>query len=154
MKSVAVGLGAVLLAVATLQGQAGRAGGTAPARNAQPPTSPVTGNAVRGKALYEAYSCYGCHGFNGETGARPFVGTWGGNLATEGSFMAFIRGRQNLSPIQPSTSMPSYPANTLNDTQAKDIYAYIRTFKSNAPPLASIPTLNQILAAAEKPYKP
>ena len=35
-----------------------------------------------------------------------------------------------------------------------DIYAYIRTFKSNAPPLQNIATLNEIVKAASKPYKP
>jgi mono/diheme cytochrome c family protein len=114
----------------------------------------VTGNAVKGKTLYEQYTCYACHGFNGETGARPFVPNWSGNLATEGSFLAFLRGRANLSPVQPSTSMPSFPATSLSDAQAKDIYAYIRTFKPHAPELAAIPTLNQILSAAERPYKP
>jgi len=76
------------------------------------------------------------------------------NLANESSFIAFLRGRANLAPSQPSTGMPNYAADTLNDKQAKDIYAYIRTFKSNAPPADKIPALNQILAGAEKPYKP
>jgi mono/diheme cytochrome c family protein len=113
----------------------------------------VTGNAVNGKALYAKYTCYGCHGYNGETG-RAFVGNWTGNLATESAFMAFLRGRQNGAPVNPSTAMPSFPASTLNDQQAKDIYAYIRTFKSHAPPLKDIAPLNQILSAAAKPYKP
>jgi mono/diheme cytochrome c family protein len=131
---------------------AGRTGGTAaPARA---PTSPVTGNAVRGKQLYYDYSCYGCHGFNGETGARAFVPNWPANLATESSFMAFLRGRANQAPLQPSTGMPNYAKETLNDAQAKDIYAYIRTFKSNAAPADKIPTLNAILSAAQKAGKP
>ena len=40
------------------------------------------------------------------------------------------------------------------DKQAKDIYAYIRTFKSNAPPLQNITTLNEIVKSASRPYKP
>jgi hypothetical protein len=50
--------------------------------------------------------------------------------------------------------MPNYAAETLNDVQAKDIYAYIRTFKATAPPADKIPTLNAILSAAQKPGKP
>ena len=130
---------------------AGRAGASAPARV---PTSPVTGTAVRGKQLYYDSSCYGCHGFNGETGARAFVPNWPANLATESSFLAFLRGRANQAPLQPSTGMPNYARETLSDAQAKDIYAYVRTFKSNAPPADRIPAMNAILSAAQKPRQP
>ena len=47
------------------------------------------------------YSCYACHGFTGETGARTFVPNWPANLATESTFIAFLRGRANLAPDQP-----------------------------------------------------
>src|ERR1700686_904699 len=117
--------------IAMSQGRGGGRG-AAPAGNVNPPTSPVTGNAVNGKALYYNYSCYGCHGFNGETG-RAFVGNWSSNLATEDSFIKFLRARANVAPATPSTSMPNFAENTMSDRQAKDIYAYIRTFKSNAP---------------------
>ena len=127
--------------------------GGAPAGNATPPTSPVTGNAVNGKALYYSNGCYGCHGFNGETG-RAFVGNWTSNLGTEENFTRFLRARSNVAPATPSTAMPNFPESALNDKQVKDIYAYIRTFKSNAPPLANIPTLNEIVKAASRPYKP
>ena len=146
----AIGVTAALAAQAPASG--GR--GAAPAAPAKAPTSPVTGNAVRGKQLYYDYSCYGCHGFNGETGARAFVPNWPANLATESSFLAFLRGRANQAPVQPSTAMPNYSVETLSDVQAKDIYAYIRTFKSNAPPADKISTLNAILSAAQKPRKP
>src|ERR1700733_1962515 len=112
------------------------------------PTSPVSGNAVSGKALYYSYGCYACHGYNGETGARPFVGRWG-NLATEQGFIAFLRGRANVAPLVPSTSMPNFGEASLSDQKAKDIYAYIRTFKSSAPELKDIPTLNAIVDAAK-----
>jgi len=131
------------------------AGGQAPVRpRSQPPTSPVTGNATAGKKLYEAYSCYACHGYNGETG-RAFVGNWSANLATESSFIAFLRGRANVAPVQPSTSMPNFSAATLSDAQAKDIYAHIRTFRSHAPAnVEDIPVFNQILDGARQPSKP
>jgi mono/diheme cytochrome c family protein len=128
----------------------------APAPTAKPVTtltSPVTGNAVSGKKLYYDHACYSCHGFNGETGARPFVPNWPANLATERSFIAFLRGRANVAPVQPSTSMPNYPMESLSDAQAKDVYAYIRSFTSTPPPLEKIPTMTQILAAAKRPYK-
>jgi mono/diheme cytochrome c family protein len=143
----------MLPAIFIAQGRGGGRGAAATTGNPNPPTSPVTGNATNGKALYYNYSCYGCHGFNGETG-RAFVGNWSNNLSTEDSFIKFLRGRANVAPPAPSTNMPNFAENTLSDKQAKDIYAYIRTFKSNAPPLQNIPTLNEIVKAASRPYKP
>jgi mono/diheme cytochrome c family protein len=140
------------LVVSAAAGQ-GRGARGAAAGNTTPPTSPVSGNATNGKALYYNYSCYGCHGFNGETG-RAFVGNWSSNLANEENFLKFLRGRANVAPATPSTSMPNFAENTLSDKQAKDIYAYIRTFKSNAPEVKDIPTLSAILKAASRPYKP
>ena len=131
----------------------GGEGGAASARNLNPPISPVTGNAANGKGLYYNHGCYGCHGFNGETG-RAFVGNWSSNLANEENFIRFLRARANVAPLTPSTSMPNFPENSLNDKQAKDIYAFIRTFKSNAPPVQNIPVLNEIVKAASRPYKP
>ena len=144
-----------LQTVALAQGGAGRGRGAAPAGpTVTTLTSPVTGNAVTGKKLYYDHACYSCHGYNGETGARAFVPNWPANLATERSFMAFLRGRANVAPVQPSTSMPNYPVESLNDTQAKDVYAFIRSFKSTPPPVEKIPVMSQILANAQKPYKP
>ena len=155
--SVLMFVAAVGLAVVQAQGLAqGPAQGAAAAPAAKPVTaltSPVTGNAVTGKKLYYDHACYSCHGFNGETGARPFVPNWPANLATERSFTAFLRGRANVSPVQPSTAMPNYPVESVSDAQARDIYAFIRSFKSAQPPVDKIPVMNQILTAAKKPYK-
>jgi len=141
----AVGLFATAVALYAQGGGRGAAGiGHTP-----PPTSPVTGNAANGKALYYSYGCYACHGYNGETGARAFVGNWG-NLGTEERFLAFLRGRANVAPIPPSTSMPNFGESSLPDKPAKDIYAYIRTFKSTAPELKDIPTLNAIVESAKQ----
>jgi mono/diheme cytochrome c family protein len=144
------------------QGRGGRGGGGAAqtggrgARGAvgtnPAPTSPVTGHSVTGKKLYFDYSCYACHGYNGETG-RAFVGNWG-NLQTEAGFIAFLRLRGDRASMTPATTMPNYPVSTLSDKQAKDIYAYIRTFRSNSPEVKDIPTLNAIVGAASRPYKP
>ena len=146
-------LAAAAIGVAIVAASA-RIAAQAPAASAKPLTSPVTGNAVKGKQLYYDHACYSCHGFSGETGARAFVPDWPANLATERSFIAFLRGRANVAPLQPSTSMPNYPAQSLDDAQAKDIYAYIRSFTGRQPPLDTIPAMTQILEAAQKPYKP
>ena len=135
----------VLIAAATVYGQ-GR--GAAPLGKMPPPTSPVTGNSAAGKGFYYAYACYACHGYNGETGARAFVGNWG-HLGTEDAFITFLRGRANVAPVTPSTSMPNFAEASLTDKQAKDIYAYIRTFKSNAPAVKDIPTLSAIVESAK-----
>jgi mono/diheme cytochrome c family protein len=160
VKGKAIGTGSIavmallaLLALVVPVAAIGAQRGAAPNRNLPPPTSPVTGNAASGKALYYSYSCYACHGYNGETG-RAFVGNWSRNLESEESFIRFLRARANMAPVQPSTSMPSFAESTMSDNRAKDIYAYIRTFKSNAPDLKDIPTLNQIIKAAARPYKP
>lgn len=144
---------ASLLALVTPLAAQGPQRGAAPPGNRPAPTSPVTGNAASGKALYYSYSCHACHGYGGETG-RAFVGNWSRNLESEESFLRFLRARANLAPVQPSTSMPSFAESTMSDTRAKDIYAYIRTFKSHAPELKDIPTLNQIITAASRPYTP
>jgi mono/diheme cytochrome c family protein len=145
---VITALVAVFLPVLSAQvGGAAQPPGTKPA-----PTSPVTGNAATGKGLYFAYSCYACHGYGGETGVRAFVGYWG-NLADEQTFIKFLRGRANIAPATPSTLMPCFPENTMSDQRAKDIYAYIRSFKSTSPALKDIPTLSAILESAKQDKK-
>ncbi|HEX5230388.1 MAG TPA: c-type cytochrome [Bryobacteraceae bacterium] len=116
-------------------------------KNLPAPTSPFSGNATEGKALYYSYGCYACHGYTGETGPRPFVGRWG-HLENEQTFITFLRQRANVAPVTPSGSMPNFSAQVLPDPKAKDIYAYIRTFKSNAPQ-AKDPTLSAIIDAAK-----
>ena len=148
--ATAAALVALIVPIVAMSAQ-GR--GAVPAGNTQPPTSPVTGNAANGKTLYFAYTCYGCHGYNGETG-RAFVGHWSANLANEENFIRFLRGRARVAPMTPSTNMPNFAENTMSDKQAKDIYAHIRSFKSSAPELKDIPTLNAIVKAAARPYKP
>jgi mono/diheme cytochrome c family protein len=138
---------AVIAAAPAMYAQRGGGGGGLP--NNPAPTSPVTGNAANGKALYYSYGCYACHSYNGETGARPFVGRWG-NLSTEEAFINFLRGRANVAPVPPSTAMPNFGVESLPDKQAKDIYAYIRTFKSSAPPVKDIPALSGIVEAAKE----
>jgi mono/diheme cytochrome c family protein len=146
---------ALMAPVALLNAQGGGGGGrgAAAVTNVPAPTSPVTGNAVAGKGLYYDFGCYACHGYNGETGARNFVGRWG-NLGTEQAFLTFLRGRVNVAPVTPSTSMPNFSEASLSDKQAKDIYAYIRTFKSTAPAnVKDAPALTAIIDAAKQDKK-
>ena len=95
---------------------------TLSAQSTPAPTSPVTGNAVTGKALYYKYGCYACHGYNGETGARNFVGRWG-HLETEQSFITFLRGRANVAPVVPSTSMPNFGASSRANSTTRAVLA-------------------------------
>lgn len=148
---LAASLGIVIVSASGLFAQ-GRGGGPAIPTNNPAPTSPATGDATKGKELYFVYSCYSCHGYGGETGARRFVGNWG-HLATEQEFITFLRARANYAPEPKTTTMPNFAESTMSDARARDIYAYIRTFKSTAPELKDIPTLNAIIDAASKPWK-
>jgi mono/diheme cytochrome c family protein len=147
MKDLLLLTALVALSVPALNAQGGGRGPVG-IGHTPPPVSPVTGNAATGKTYYYSYGCYACHGFNGETGARAFVGNWG-NLGTEDRFISFLRGRVNVAPVVPSTSMPNFAEASLSDKKAKDIYAYIRTFKSTAPELKDIPTLSGIVDSAK-----
>ena len=111
-------------------------------------------DAAKGKQLYYNNTCYGCHGFNGQTGARNLVGTNSPILSSPEAFITFLRGRANFAPMTPSTAMPTFPASAISDAQARDIYAYIKTFKLDAPEVKDIPAYAAIQASAAKPYKP
>lgn len=108
----------------------------------------------RGRQIYYDQTCYGCHGFNGETGARDLVGTDSPILNTADTFTRFLRLRADEAPLFPSTRMPNYPEGTISDSDARDLYAYIRTFELNAPEMEDVPVLRQILESAERPYSP
>ena len=113
-----------------------------------------SGDPARGKQLYYAHGCYGCHGFNGETGARNLVGTGSPIVQDRDTFIAFLRLRANVAPMVPSTAMPSFPRTTLSDAQARDIFAYIRTFVLHAPDPRQISTLQKIIDSGATSYKP
>jgi hypothetical protein len=49
--------------------------------------------------------------------------------------------------------MPNYPANALNDADVRDLYAFVRTFRPDAPAVKDTPTLRAILDAASRPRK-
>lgn len=109
--------------------------------------SPGPADVVRGKHLYYRHGCYGCHGFNGETGVRRLVGS--PILVTPETFLAYLRLRADLQPLVPSTRMPSFPARSLSDADALDIYAYVRSFVLHAPDPNRIEAFRSILDSAQ-----
>jgi mono/diheme cytochrome c family protein len=111
------------------------------------------GNAENGKKAYYDHGCYGCHGYNGETGWRDLVGTNSPLVTNEEIFLVYLRARTDYTPLVPSTRMPAYPESALSDTDARDIYAYIRTFELDAPDVEDIPALQVILESAGKPLE-
>ncbi len=118
-------------------------GGGAP-RAAQP-----AGDAARGKELYYVQGCYGCHGYTGETGVQKLVGPEAPIVADEQTFIKFLRLRADYAPTVPAERMPNYSKQSLSDRDARDIYAYIRTFKLDAPKVEDVPTFRKILELAE-----
>jgi mono/diheme cytochrome c family protein len=116
---------------------------------AQLPTS--DGNAARGEQLYYDHACYGCHGYGGQTGAHDLVGTGSPVVENEQLFVSFLRLRADLAPLFPSTRMPSYSESALTDAEARDLFAYIRTFRLDRPEAEEIPALQAILESAARP---
>ena len=97
-----------------------------------------TGNATRGKTLFDqTYRCYACHGYAGETGSPRLVPM----SRTEESFVDFVR-----KPTRPA--MPAFGDVSAQDLA--DVYAYLRSLRSTAPPAESIPLLRDILQQIAK----
>jgi mono/diheme cytochrome c family protein len=118
---------------------AGTAGGAAvllalPATlPAQQSTAALTGNPARGEPLYaDTYNCYACHGFDAQTGERRLLPM---NYTQEG-FITFVQS----SPLPNMPAFPDAPAQAL-----ADIYAYIKTIPADAPAVADVPLLREIL---------
>lgn len=116
-----------LLVAATLSAQQGQA---------------VVGDAARGKPLFaDTFNCYACHGFDAQSGERRLVPL---NYTQEG-FITFVQS-------SPLPNMPAFP--DASAQQLADIYAYIRTIPADAPAVADVPLLHDVLerknrAAAE-----
>jgi mono/diheme cytochrome c family protein len=101
--------------------------------SAQQQAQPVEGDATRGAPLFsDTFNCYACHGFDAQSGERRLVPM---NYTQEG-FITFV---QN----SPLPNMPAYP--DASPQQLADIYAYIRTISADAPVLADVPLLRDIL---------
>jgi cytochrome c1 len=100
---------------------------------AAPPLAAPTGNAQRGKTLYETtLRCYACHGFDGQTGSPRLVPM----ARAEDVFLAYVR-----KPATPG--MPSFVATP--EQELRDVYAYIRSISVAAPAAESVPLLKGIL---------
>jgi len=103
------------------------------AASAQPPGEPLAGDAARGRALFaDTFNCYACHGFDAQSGERRLVPL---NYTQEG-FITFVQS-------SPLPNMPAYP--DASAQQLADIYAYIRTIPADAPAVADVPLLRDIL---------
>src|SRR5262245_7896172 len=97
------------------------------------PLAAATGNAQRGKTLFETtLRCYACHGFDGQTGSPRLVPM----ARAEDLFLAYVR-----KPATPG--MPSFVAAA--ETDLRDVYAYIRSIPQAAPAAESVPLIKGIL---------
>jgi mono/diheme cytochrome c family protein len=97
------------------------------------PLAPPTGNAQRGKVLFETtLRCYACHGFDGQTGSPRLVPL----ARAEDVFLAYVR-----KPATPG--MPSFVAQP--EADLRDVYAYIRSIPQAAPNADNVPLLKGIL---------
>ena len=107
-------------------------------------TKALSEDSSEGEKLYLSHGCYSCHGYNG-TGRYPLANDISGIMTSEELFTMFLRLRADLNPVSPSNSMPNYSKNVINDSEAKQIYAYIKTFKDSPPQLEEIPIFKEML---------
>lgn len=107
-----------------------------------------TGDIERGKQAYFDYACYACHGYGG-IGRHNIANRSSGILSSEQLFLIYLRARGEQNPEFSTQTMPHYPASSLPDEDARDIYAYILTFVDDPPPVADIPALQSILDDAK-----
>jgi len=116
---------------------------------AQVEFGPISGDADKGKQAYYDYGCFGCHGYGG-IGRQNLANDVSGIMFNETVYLTFLRARADQNPLFPTQSMPNYPAESLSDEDALDIYAFIRTFKDDPPAVEDIPALKAILDAAKE----
>jgi mono/diheme cytochrome c family protein len=97
------------------------------------PLAAPTGNAQRGKTVYDStLRCFACHGYDGQTGSPRLVPM----ARAEDIFLAYVR-----KPATPG--MPSFAA--VPEQQLRDVYAYIRSIPQAAPSPDSVPLLKGII---------
>lgn len=110
---------------------------TAPQAQA-PETAAPTGNATRGKDLFDkTLRCYACHGFDGQTGSPRLVP----QRRTQELFVAYVR-----KPAR--TGMPKFV--DIPEQDLADVYAYIRSIPVAAPAADSIPVLKSAIERRTK----
>ena len=94
----------------------------------------LTGNAERGKTLFNAtFKCGSCHGSSGESGSPRLVPM----RRTQADFIAFVK----------KPTVNAMPAFGDQPPQAlADVYAYIKSIPERTPPpVQNIPLLNDVL---------
>lgn len=104
----------------------------------------ASGDAERGKQAYYDYACYACHGYGG-IGRHNIANQSSGVMVNEQVFLLYLRARGDQNPRFPTQTMPHYPASSLPDEDALDIYAYIMTLVDDPPAVEDIPALQGIL---------
>jgi len=107
-----------------------------------------TGDPERGKQAYYDYACYACHGYEG-IGRHNIANQSSGVMVNEQVFLIYLRARGDQTPSFSTQTMPHYPASSLSDRDALDIYAYIMTFVDDPPAAEDIPSLQTILNDAK-----
>jgi ubiquinol-cytochrome c reductase cytochrome c subunit len=99
-----------------------------------------TGDAARGKQVFESVGCYECHGLAGQ-GAQ----STGPRLArTRLPFVAFLTILRH-----PIKQMPPYEAAVLSDQEAADVYAYLEQLPAPRD-LKTIPLLNDAMEPGQR----
>ena len=82
--------------------------------------------------------CYACHGFDGQTGSPRLAPM----PRSEESFVTYLR-----KPATPG--MPAFADVPRQDLV--DVYAYIKSLRSDAPAADSIPILKDLIERSTKP---
>ena len=98
----------------------------------QAQAAPPAGNVEQGKELYAKYSCYACHGYDGHGGAGARLVPMRMN---QPGFTGYLR-----NPRQ----MPPYTEKVLSETQAADLWAFIKAIPES-PAADRIPLLSRII---------
>lgn len=112
-------LAGVLLAAVPMKGQAQGNSGQGP-----------TGNADKGKQLFNSYGCYACHGLEGQGGETgPRIGP---NPAPFPAFSAYVR--------KPANQMPPFTEKVVSNQDLADIHAFLSS-RAQPKPVAEIPLL-------------
>ena len=96
-------------------------------------TTTPAGNTENGKKLFLRDGCWECHGYAGQ-GSRD--GARIANTAlTNVQFTRYIR--------RPTGAMPAYIDRILSDSEANDIWAYMKSIPASKP-AKDIPLLNEL----------
>ena len=93
------------------------------------------GDPANGKRIYLADGCFECHGRAGQGGAFNYPAPPLAQIEMPvESFQAFLREAPN--------DMPAYSTAVMSDSEAADIYAFLRSLPGRKP-VKDFPLLNQ-----------